>query len=87
MGVCLYYCDVERDCPQAVGDEPAEDWKTSMQRSQCLCVCLYYCNVERDYPQAVGDEPAEDWKTSMQRSQCLCEQEIHPHACVHPLLH
>ena len=25
-GVCLYYCDVERDCPQADGDEPAGDW-------------------------------------------------------------
>ena len=28
-GVCLYYCDVERDCPQADGDEPAGDWATS----------------------------------------------------------
>ena len=29
LGVCLYYCDVERDCPQADGDEPAGDWATS----------------------------------------------------------
>ena len=29
LGVCLYYCDVERDCPQADGDEPAGDWVTS----------------------------------------------------------
>ena len=28
-GVCLYYCDVERDCPQADGDESAGDWATS----------------------------------------------------------
>ena len=28
-GVCLYYCDVERDCPQSDGDEPAGDWATS----------------------------------------------------------
>ena len=25
----MYYCDVERDCPQADGDEPAGDWATS----------------------------------------------------------
>ena len=25
----LYYCDVERDCPQAGGDEPERDWATS----------------------------------------------------------
>ena len=25
----MYYCDVERDCPQADGDEPAGDWTTS----------------------------------------------------------
>ena len=24
----MYYCDVERDRPQADGDEPAEDWVT-----------------------------------------------------------
>ena len=29
MGLCLYYCDVERDCPQADGDEPAGDCATS----------------------------------------------------------
>ena len=29
LGVCLYYCDVERDCPQADGDKPAGDWTTS----------------------------------------------------------
>ena len=23
--MCLYYCDVERDCPQADGDEPSGD--------------------------------------------------------------
>ena len=28
-GVHLYFCDVERDCPQADGDEPAGDWATS----------------------------------------------------------
>ena len=28
-GICLYHCDVERDCPQAVGDKPARDWATS----------------------------------------------------------
>ena len=28
-GVRLYYCDVERDCPQADGDEPAGGWATS----------------------------------------------------------
>ena len=27
--MCLYYCDVERDCSQANGDEPAGDWATS----------------------------------------------------------
>ena len=27
--MCLYYCDVERDCPQADGDEPAGDQATS----------------------------------------------------------
>ena len=27
LGLC--YCDVERDCPQADGDEPAGDWATS----------------------------------------------------------
>ena len=26
----MYYCDVERDCPQADGDEPAGDWVTSL---------------------------------------------------------
>ena len=25
----MYYCDVERDCPQADGDEPAGNWATS----------------------------------------------------------
>ena len=25
----MYYCDVERDCPQANGDEPAGEWATS----------------------------------------------------------
>ena len=25
----MYYCDVERDCPQADGNEPAGDWVTS----------------------------------------------------------
>ena len=25
----MYYCDVERDCPQADGDKPAGDWATS----------------------------------------------------------
>ena len=25
----MYYCDVERNCPQADGDEPAGDWVTS----------------------------------------------------------
>ena len=25
----MYYCDVERDCPQADVDEPAGDWATS----------------------------------------------------------
>ena len=25
----MYYCDVEGDCPQADGDEPAGDWATS----------------------------------------------------------
>ena len=25
----MYYCDVERDCPQADGDEPARDWATT----------------------------------------------------------
>ena len=25
----LYYCDVEGDCPQADGDEPAGNWATS----------------------------------------------------------
>ena len=29
LGVCLYFCDVERDCPQADGNEPAGDWVTS----------------------------------------------------------
>ena len=24
----MYYCDVERDCPQTDGDEPAGDWAT-----------------------------------------------------------
>ena len=28
-GVCLYYCDVERNCLRANGDEPAGDWVTS----------------------------------------------------------
>ena len=28
-GVRLYYCDVERDCPQADVNEPAGDWATS----------------------------------------------------------
>ena len=27
--ICLYLCDVERDCPQADADEPAGDWATS----------------------------------------------------------
>ena len=27
--LCLYYCDVERGCPKADGDEPAGDWATS----------------------------------------------------------
>ena len=27
--VRIYYCGVERDCPQADGDEPAGDWETS----------------------------------------------------------
>ena len=25
----MYYCDVEKDCPQADGDKPAGDWVTS----------------------------------------------------------
>ena len=25
----MYYCEVERDCPQADGDKPAGDWATS----------------------------------------------------------
>ena len=25
----MYYCDVEKDCTQADGDEPAGDWVTS----------------------------------------------------------
>ena len=29
-GVCLYYCDVERDCLQTDGDEPAGDWAKSL---------------------------------------------------------
>ena len=29
LGLMLYYCDVERDCPQADGDEPAGDRATS----------------------------------------------------------
>ena len=28
-GIGLYYCDVERDCPQADGNEPAGDWAKS----------------------------------------------------------
>ena len=28
-GICLCYCDVERDCPHTDGDEPAGDWVTS----------------------------------------------------------
>ena len=28
-GVRLHYCDAERDCPQADGDEPAGDWAKS----------------------------------------------------------
>ena len=24
----MYYCDVERDCPKADGDEPVGDWAT-----------------------------------------------------------
>ena len=28
-GVCLYYCDVTRECPKADGDKPAGDWATS----------------------------------------------------------
>ena len=27
--MALLYCDVERDCPQADGDESAGDWATS----------------------------------------------------------
>ena len=29
MGLHWYYCNIERDCPQADGDEPAGDWTTS----------------------------------------------------------
>ena len=25
----MFYCDVEKDCPKADGDEPAADWATS----------------------------------------------------------
>ena len=28
-GICLYDDDVEKNCPQADGDEPAGDWATS----------------------------------------------------------
>ena len=37
-GVHLYFCDVERDCPQADGDEPAGDWATSLDSVQEVLV-------------------------------------------------
>ena len=47
-GLRLYYCDVERDCPQADGDEPAEDRATFlysvhdvlMNKKSRPCLCL-----------------------------------------------
>ena len=47
-GVRLYYCGVERDCPQADGYEPAGDWATShdsvhdvlVNRNLMPCSCL-----------------------------------------------
>ena len=36
-GVCLHYCDGERDFPQADGDEPAGDCDIPWQCSRCPC--------------------------------------------------
>ena len=53
--VRLYYCDVERDCPQADGNEPAGDWGASRdsghnvlvnKKSNTMLVFILFSNEE-----------------------------------------
>ena len=36
----MYYCDVERECPQTDGDKPAGDWATSHDSVHDVLVIL-----------------------------------------------
>ena len=55
----MYFCDVERDCPQTDGDEPAGDWATSHdsvrdvlvnKKSYAMLVFILFSNEENLVP-------------------------------------